>query len=198
MESELACYPLSSPSVKVVNVVASTNANRQISIELLPTKLQKAVYEPEIFPGLIYRRNNPKTTVIIFSTGKIVSIGSRSKNLACESIRATISEIECIEGDKIRIERIRVENVVAVSDLCHYVDIDKIINYGIEHMHKPKGFHGIIHRIKNNVAVIIFKSGKVISVGSKSENEAKTTIYLTFKILKNNGCLLVKKQDDLR
>lgn len=193
MESEVACYPLPLPSVKVVNVVVSTNANRQINIELLSTKLQKAVYEPEIFPGLIYRRNNPKATVIIFSTGKIVSIGSRSKNLACESIMATISEIERIEGDNIRVERIRVENVVAVSDLCHYVDIDKIINCGIEHMHKPEGFHGVIHRVKNDIAVIIFKSGKTISVGSKSENEAKTTIYLTFEILKNNGCLLVKK-----
>jgi transcription initiation factor TFIID TATA-box-binding protein len=193
MKSEVACYPLSLPNVKVVNIVASTNANRQINIELLSTNFQKAVYEPEIFPGLIYRRNNPKATVIIFSTGKIVSIGSRSEDSACKSIMATVSEIEQSEGDKIKIEKIKVENVVAVSDLCHYVDMDKIMNCGIEHMHKPEGFHGVIYRIKNDVAVIIFKSGKIISVGSKSENEAKAAIHFTFEILISNGCLSVKK-----
>jgi len=181
------------PKVTVVNVIASTKADRQINLEMLTAKMPQVVYEPEIWPGLIYRRLDPKATIIMFSTGKIVSIGSRSEETARESIIKTISEIASIEGENITVEKIITENVVAISDIGCKIDIEKALDCGIKAIYEPEQFPGVIYRVKDNATALIFKSGNIISVGSKSENEAKSTIHLTYNILKESGCLLNQK-----
>jgi len=187
---------LALPNVKVVNVVASTKADRQIDIELLATKMPHTVYEPENFPGLIYRRCDPKVSIIVFSTGKIVSIGSMSEKTAKESIIVTISEIMSIQGEKITVKRITTENVVAISSIGCEIDLEKAVNCGIKAIYEPKKFPGVIYRVRNNLVALIFKSGKIISVGSKSEDEARSIIHLTYKILKEFDCLLNQKAED--
>ena len=188
--AELPRSNLALPNVKVVNVVVSTKADRQIDIELLVTKMPHVIYEPENFPGLIYRRRDPKATIIMFSTGKIVSIGSRSEETARESIIATISEIMSIEREKIRVERITTENVAAISDIGCEIDIEKAVNCGIKVMYEPEQFPGVIYRVRDNLVALIFKSGKIISVGSKSEDEARSIIHLACKILEESDCCL--------
>jgi len=179
-----------------VNVVASTKADRQIDIELLATKMPHSIYEPENFPGLIYRRCDPKVSIIVFSTGKIVSIGSMSEKTAKESIIVTISEIMSIQREKITVKRITTENVVAISSMGCEIDIEKAVNCGIKAIHKPEKFPGVIYRVRNNLVALIFKSGKIISVGSKSEDEARSIIHFTYKILKEFDCLLNQKAWD--
>lgn len=36
-------------------------------------------YEPELFPGLIYRMSDPKVCLLIFVSGKVVLTGAKSK-----------------------------------------------------------------------------------------------------------------------
>jgi len=187
---------LALPNVKVVNVVASTKAERQIDIELLATKMPHTIYEPENFPGLIYRKCDPKVSIIVFSTGKIVSIGSVSEKIAKESIITTISEIMSIQGEKITVKRISTENVIAISSIGCEIDLEKAVNCEIKAIYEPKKFPGVIYRVRNNLVALIFKSGKIISVGSKSEDEAKSIIHLTYKILKKFDCLLNQKAED--
>ena len=187
---------LALPNVKVVNVVASTKAERQIDIELLATKMPHTIYEPENFPGLIYRKCDPKVSIIVFSTGKIVSIGSVSEKIAKESIITTISEIMSIQGEKITVKRITTENVIAISSIGCEIDLEKAVNCEIKAIYEPKKFPGVIYRVRNNLVALIFKSGKIISVGSKSEDEAKSIIHLTYKILKKFDCLLNQKAED--
>jgi transcription initiation factor TFIID TATA-box-binding protein len=188
---------LALPNVKVVNVVASTKADRQIDIELLATKMPHSIYEPENFPGLIHRRCDPKASIIVFSTGKIVSIGSMSEKTAKESIIVTISEIMSIQREKITVKRITIENVVAISNIGCEIDIEKaVVNCGIKAIYEPEKFPGVIYRVRNNLVALIFKSGKIISVGSKSEDEARSIIHLTYKILKEFDCLLNQKAED--
>jgi len=179
-----------------VNVVASTKADRQIDIELLATKMPHTIYEPENFPGLIYRKCDPKVSIIVFSTGKIVSIGSVSEKIAKESIITTISEIMSIQGEKITVKRITTENVIAISSIGCEIDLEKAVNCEIKAIYEPKKFPGVIYRVRNNLVALIFKSGKIISVGSKSEDEAKSIIHLTYKILKKFDCLLNQKAED--
>ena len=186
---ELSGSNLALSNVTIVNVIVSTKADRQINIEMLATNLTHAIYEPESFSGLIYRRCDPKATIIMFATGKIVSIGSSSEGIARESILTTISEIVNIEKENITVERITTENVVAISDIGYQIDIKKAVNCGIKALYRPEQFPGVIYRVRDIIVALIFKSGKILSVGSKSEEEAKSTINLTYKILKESGCL---------
>ncbi len=67
----------SPPKLKVENIVASADIKRQIHLEKAILKLEGANYEPEQFPGLIYRQKKPKATFLLFRTGKLVCTGTK-------------------------------------------------------------------------------------------------------------------------
>lgn len=67
-------------SIEVVNIVITADFYKQINLDLAAIKLKNAIYEPEIFPGLVFKTLNPKKSVfLIFSNGKIVMTGIREK-----------------------------------------------------------------------------------------------------------------------
>lgn len=67
---------------KVVNIVITANFYKKINLDLAALKLDNNIYEPEVFPGLIYHSFNPvKSVFLIFSTGKIVFTGVRKKEV---------------------------------------------------------------------------------------------------------------------
>jgi transcription initiation factor TFIID TATA-box-binding protein len=66
---------ISKPDLKVVNIVASARLGGKIDLEKAVSTLGKAMYEPEQFPGLIYRMNEPKVVILIFASGNLVCTG---------------------------------------------------------------------------------------------------------------------------
>jgi len=67
---------------EIVNIVGTANFYKQINLDLAINVLKNAIYEPEVFPGLVYNSFNPvKSVFLIFSTGKIVFTGIREKIL---------------------------------------------------------------------------------------------------------------------
>jgi transcription initiation factor TFIID TATA-box-binding protein len=64
--------------VKVENIVAFAVLNIQISLNKLVDSMENAEYEPEQFPGLVYRSKNPRAAALIFSSGKIVCTGTKA------------------------------------------------------------------------------------------------------------------------
>jgi transcription initiation factor TFIID TATA-box-binding protein len=68
---------LSKPSLKVVNIVASASLGGKVDLEKTVVTLRKTMYEPEQFPGLIYRMDEPKVVILIFASGNLVVTGAR-------------------------------------------------------------------------------------------------------------------------
>lgn len=65
---------------KIVNIVITANFYKKINLNLAVLKLDNFVYEPEVFPGLVYKTSIPiKSVFLIFSTGKIVITGISEK-----------------------------------------------------------------------------------------------------------------------
>ena len=56
--------------------------------------LERALYEPEVFPGLIYRMEVPKVVFLIFASGKIVCVGAKSEDDVQEAVKLLLEEIE--------------------------------------------------------------------------------------------------------
>ena len=69
----------SKPSVEVVNIVASASLGGQVDLEKAVTTLGKAMYEPEQFPGLIYRMDEPKVVILVFASGSLVCTGAKKE-----------------------------------------------------------------------------------------------------------------------
>jgi transcription initiation factor TFIID TATA-box-binding protein len=63
--------------LKVVNIVASAGLGGKIDLEQAVSKLVKTMYEPEQFPGLIYRMDEPKVVILLFASGNLVCTGAR-------------------------------------------------------------------------------------------------------------------------
>ena len=72
--------PLKEPKVTVTNMVCSYNLERFINLNKLAVTLniENVEYEPEQFPGLVYRIGDPKIVVLIFSSGKIILTGGKT------------------------------------------------------------------------------------------------------------------------
>ena len=70
------------PKFKIENVVASVEVVAKIDLNLLARKQKDAEYNPEQFPGLMLRIKNPKATILVFSSGKMVITGLRSETEA--------------------------------------------------------------------------------------------------------------------
>jgi len=67
------------PEIEIVNIVASGGLGGYIDLEKCVYSLKKTMYEPEQFPGLIYRMEEPKVVMLLFSTGKLVCTGARKE-----------------------------------------------------------------------------------------------------------------------
>ena len=67
------------PDLKVVNIVASASLGGKVDLEQAVNKLGKTMYEPEQFPGLIYRMDEPKEVVLIFASGNLVCTGAKKE-----------------------------------------------------------------------------------------------------------------------
>jgi len=70
---------LNKPAIKIQNIVASGALNGEIDLENVVYKLKRVMYEPEQFPGAVFRMDEPKVVFLIFSAGKIVCVGAKKE-----------------------------------------------------------------------------------------------------------------------
>ena len=63
--------------IKVQNIVASASLGGRIDLEKSAYTLGRTMYEPEQFPGLIYRMDVPKVVILLFASGKLVCTGAK-------------------------------------------------------------------------------------------------------------------------
>jgi transcription initiation factor TFIID TATA-box-binding protein len=78
---------LGKPVIIIQNIVASANLQNKVDLELTADLLDNVMYEPEQFPGLIYRMQDPKTVLLVFTSGKIVCTGGKSEEFVHESVK---------------------------------------------------------------------------------------------------------------
>jgi len=74
------------PKITIQNMVASANLHGAIDLETAADILENVMYEPEQFPGLIYRMAEPKTVLLLFASGKLVCTGAKSEEMVHESV----------------------------------------------------------------------------------------------------------------
>ncbi len=92
------------PKITVQNIVASGAINLNLNLNTLALELENTEYEPEQFPGLVYKLEYPTATFLLFSNGKLVCTGTKNKAQLDDSIvqlnknvRAALRRIKEIE-----------------------------------------------------------------------------------------------------
>ena len=82
------------PDLKVVNIVASASLGGNVDLEKAVTTLGKTMYEPEQFPGLIYRMEEPKVVILIFASGNLVCTGARREQDVYDAVHKLHERLE--------------------------------------------------------------------------------------------------------
>ncbi|MDD1710375.1 MAG: TATA-box-binding protein [Methanoregulaceae archaeon] len=69
-----------SPRVAITNIVCSYDIGKYINLNkvVITLNLESIEYEPEQFPGLVYRIHDPKIVALLFSSGKIILTGGKN------------------------------------------------------------------------------------------------------------------------
>jgi transcription initiation factor TFIID TATA-box-binding protein len=87
------------PEVTIQNIVASAELNGEIDLENVVYKLKRVMYEPEQFPGAVFRMDDPKVVFLIFSAGKLVCVGAKKEQdvyVAVDKLQKMLEEQELI------------------------------------------------------------------------------------------------------
>lgn len=86
---------LAQPEIAVQNIVATADLGCPVDLEDSAVSLRGTIYEPEIFPGLIYRMDNPHVSILLFRTGKFVIAGAKDE----DEVRVAVNKLRSMLED---------------------------------------------------------------------------------------------------
>jgi transcription initiation factor TFIID TATA-box-binding protein len=163
--------------VKVENVVAFTSLGKDIPLLKLINSVENAEYEPEQFPGLVYRINEPRAAALIFSSGKIVCTGAKSIDMAKVAMRKVVDRVREVVPELPTEFDIQVENIVASSKIDAKLNLEEIA-FALENAeYEPEQFPGLVYRINEpRVAFLLFSSGKIICTGAHNIEDVHSAL----------------------
>ncbi|MFH1849607.1 MAG: TATA-box-binding protein [archaeon] len=163
--------------IEVVNIVVSTSLEHDIPLEKMAATLSNTEYNPEQFPGLVIRVKDPKTSALIFSSGKVVCTGARSMDKVEESIKKIIKSLEKI-GIKITVKPvIKIQNIVASGSIGMDLNLNTLAMKLENTEYEPEQFPGLVYKLADAKATfLLFSNGKVVCTGTKSEEEVHAAL----------------------
>ncbi len=93
---EMGTQILDKPEIKIQNIVASANLGRVLNLNAVAigVGLENIEYEPEQFPGLVYRMSSPKVVMLLFGSGKIVITGGKKPEDAEVAVEKIVIELD--------------------------------------------------------------------------------------------------------
>ncbi len=183
--------PLTKPIIEIVNVVASASIDQRLDLYDIQKKFPAVEYHPEQFPGAVFRLKNPKTSTLLFSTGKMVCTGSKSSDLAVKAVNAVVEKLRK-GGIKIKKDAVvTVQNIVSSINLGGRVHLELAARTLPRSMYEPEQFPGVIHRILDpKTVILIFASGKLVCTGAKTEKDVYRSVNNLHNMLEDKDLMI--------
>lgn len=155
-------------TIEIQNVVASTGIEQELALERVAMDLRGADYDPDNFPGVVYRTEEPRATTLLFRSGKMVSTGASSVEGVHTVLDGVFEDLRKLGIEIADEPEITVQNVVASADLGQRLNLNAIaIGLGLENIeYEPEQFPGLVYRLDEpSVVVLLFGSGKTVITG---------------------------------
>ena len=166
-------------TINIENVVASTGIGQELDLQSVAMDLEGADYDPEQFPGLVYRTQEPKSAALIFRSGKIVCTGAKSTDDVHQSLRIVFDKLRELNIQVADDPEIIVQNIVTSADLGRTLNLNAIaIGLGLEKIeYEPEQFPGLVYRLDDpDVVALLFGSGKLVITGGKRPDDAREAV----------------------
>ena len=165
--------------IRIENVVATTSIGKELDILSVSRALEGAQYDPENFPGIVYRIKEPKTAMLLFRSGKVVCTGAKNLDEVRTAIDRLVKRIEAAGVPVTKKPEIIVQNIVASADLGGVLNLNTLaVSLGLDRVeYEPEQFPGLVYRMDQPRAVmLIFGSGKIICTGARKTDDIELAV----------------------
>jgi transcription initiation factor TFIID TATA-box-binding protein len=170
--------------ISIENVVASADINQNVDITSVNKVFRTSEYNPKKFPGLVFRLKRPKTSTLIFESGKMVCTGAKSEKEAKAAVRKVVRELKKRDIVILNKPVIEIQNMVASANLKQQVDLELAADLLENVMYEPEQFPGLIYRMADpKTVMLVFSSGKIVCTGGKSASMVNEAVHNLFNIL---------------
>jgi len=173
---------------KIVNVVVSADIHADLDLNTITARIENTEFEPEQFPGLVYKLDEPKTSTLVFSTGKLICTGAKSVPDAHRAIHTIINNLRNIGFEINQEPDLKLQNMVATANLDVELDLENLV-FELENCeYEPEQFPGLVYRVKvPKVAILIFNTGRIVCAGAKSKEDVDNGIKKLVEELEDIG-----------
>ena len=176
--------------IKIENVVASTTLDRRMPLDRIAIYLENTEYEPEQFPGLVYRLEEPKAAALLFGSGKVVCTGTQSPTMAKDAVDKIIDELREADIEIGTKPDITVQNMVASSQVGDTLNLNRIAFELVGTEYEPEQFPGLVYRIDEpKVVFLLFSSGRIVCTGGRTYDDVRNGIKKLKENLREIGAL---------
>ena len=183
--------PQTKPLISIENVVASASIDQKLDLKDITKKFPDVEWNPEQFPGAVFRLKNPKTATLLFRTGKMVCTGAKSEEMARKAVKKVV---QLLRKGKIKIKNeatVTIQNIVASINLGGKVHLEEAARSLPRSMYEPEQFPGLIHRMLDpKTVILIFSSGKLVCTGGKTEKDVYRSVNILHSMLEEKGLMI--------
>lgn len=166
--------------------MATTDVSCQLNLTLINARTRNSEYNPARFNGVIMRIRDPRTTALIFKSGKIVTTGARNEADALLASKKFAKIIQKL-GFNVKFANFKIQNLVGTCDLRFPIKLENLNQmHGQFSSYEPELFPGLIYRmVKPRLVLLIFVNGKIVFTGAKSREDIKEALDNIYPILKS-------------
>ncbi len=177
--------------IKITNIVFGVDLSGSVPLDRIANTLEDAEYEPESFPGLVYRIVDYGATALVFTSGMCILSGVNTVEKAYQAAKKMIEDFKSV-GVKFEKEpKMKIVNLVISANIKKPLDLNRIVYELGDCEYEPEQFPGLIHRMEDTgVVILIFNSGRVIVTGSKDVKKSLKSIQLLEKRLEDIGAII--------
>ena len=165
--------------ITIVNMVGISKVGENFDLSSITMALDNAEYEPEQFPGMVYRITDPKAAFLIFKSGKVVCTGTTSPEQARLALSIAVQHLDEVGVKVLPDPEIEIVNIVASSDLEVELNLNQVaIALGLENIeYEPEQFPGLVYRLPTpKVVLLLFSTGKIVCTGARTRDDLEIAI----------------------
>jgi transcription initiation factor TFIID TATA-box-binding protein len=172
-------------NLKVQNIVATTSLGKPVSLTQLAKTQNNTEYNPEQFPGLVLRIKEPKSAVLVFSSGNLVCTGTKSVAQVKEVITQVIKQIAKIGVRITDKPKITVQNIVASGSIKLNLNLNYLALELGNTEYEPEQFPGLVYKLVDPTATfLLFSNGKLVCTGTKNKQQLEEAMVQLNKNIK--------------
>jgi transcription initiation factor TFIID TATA-box-binding protein len=158
---------------RIQNVVSTVNLGVKLNLRFLANNARNAEYNPKKFQACIMRLRSPKTTALVFESGKVVVTGAEDEAASRLAARKYARIVQKLKYPDVQFEGFTMQNMIGTADARFPIRLEALAYEHEEYTsYEPELFPGLVYRmVQPKVVLMIFVSGKVVMTGSKFRDE---------------------------